>query len=185
MKGFWGKLSHIVAIGGQTFNAYGGLIPHQHQPKIAVGLSLAQFVIGQLQHSSNPDGTPATEPYKGPTAPPARFNCWLVLLGLLIAAPGLLFGQQKAFQVQAFKNAGESISLRWAFEYRDETLQGWRLYRGTETGSRTLIATGGPATRAFTTNMPGGSSRNYFYTVRPVSAAGTVGPGVEFLVTRK
>ena len=66
MTGFLAKLAHIIAIGGQVFTAYGGLIPAQHQGKVAIGLGLGQFVIGQLQHNSNPDGTPVTFPYKPP-----------------------------------------------------------------------------------------------------------------------
>lgn len=70
MRSFLARLAHAVAITGQVFNSYGGIIPQKHQGPVAVGIGLAQLVIGHLQHNSNPDGTPAALPFKPPVVPP-------------------------------------------------------------------------------------------------------------------
>lgn len=110
----------------------------------------------------------------------------LILFWSLFVTSLTVLGQAKTWEKETFKSTGDTIIFTWAWGYEDfSKIQGWRLYRATETGSKTVIATGGVSTREFRVGMPGGSTKKYFYTVRPVAANGSVGPGVEFVVNRK
>lgn len=68
---FVGTLAHTVAIGGHAFNTYGGLIPPHQQAKVAMGIGLAQLIVGRLQQTRNSDGTPQETAFRPPTAPPS------------------------------------------------------------------------------------------------------------------
>jgi hypothetical protein len=79
LVGYWNKLDSlykengmrfslnffIQAIGvvGQLANQFSNIIPPKAQAWVALALTTAQGVTGLLAHFSNPNGTPAAEPY--------------------------------------------------------------------------------------------------------------------------
>lgn len=52
-----------IAGSGHVINAASGLIPHEYQLPVGVGLVLAQNYITNLAHAYNPDGTKAEVAY--------------------------------------------------------------------------------------------------------------------------
>ena len=92
----------------------------------------------------------------------------------------------QTWKVEVSKTSGQSITFSWSWSGGDSNLSGWQLLRGTDLGSRTVIATGGPATRSLQATMPTGTTKKYFYVVRPIAKDGTnAGPGIEYVVNRK
>lgn len=55
-----------LAIAGTAFASFGGLLPVAIGAKIYVAISAAQAAVSVIAHSFNPDGTPATTPYRPP-----------------------------------------------------------------------------------------------------------------------
>jgi hypothetical protein len=55
----------------QLANEHGALVPAKYQWLLAIVVGVAQLVVSVKAHFSNPDGTPASEPYvtnEGPHA---------------------------------------------------------------------------------------------------------------------
>lgn len=66
MKSIWAKIAHGIAVAGQLITHNAEFIPAKAQPFVHVGLAVGQMIIGLLQHKTNPDGTPAKQPYVAP-----------------------------------------------------------------------------------------------------------------------
>lgn len=89
---------------------------------------------------------------------------------------------------EVWKTTGETITI--TFEYPDSIrIKEFRLLRSTETGSPTIVATGGPGIRKFSVTMPSSTTVRYYYRVRPVaytaSGGNNVGPACEELIVNR
>ncbi|MGC8792946.1 MAG: hypothetical protein ACP5U2_06110 [Bryobacteraceae bacterium] len=63
MKVSVNTILQILALAGQALNFTQDLVPAKGKIWVSVALSALQGAAGVLAHYSNPDGTPATEPY--------------------------------------------------------------------------------------------------------------------------
>lgn len=61
----WHMITQVVALAIQGANAIGGIMP-EHQQAIALVIGAIQAIMGALAHFTNPDGTPASQPFVKP-----------------------------------------------------------------------------------------------------------------------
>jgi hypothetical protein len=64
MKFSWNIVTQICGTVLQVINANSSVIPARYQAWVACALGVVQAISGLAAHFSNPDGTPATEPWK-------------------------------------------------------------------------------------------------------------------------
>lgn len=64
MKRWQTILTQVIATGAQALNLWANFIPDNIKIFIALGLGTAQLIGANMAHNSNPDGTPAAQPYK-------------------------------------------------------------------------------------------------------------------------
>lgn len=69
MKSIFQKVFQVVGTVGQIFNQFGGYVPAKYQGPVAIGIGIAQGVVGVIGHYYTPDGQKIT-----PVPPPPQVN---------------------------------------------------------------------------------------------------------------
>lgn len=59
MKSLFNKVFQSVALAGNVFVQYSDFIPPKVKAPVAVGIGVAQTIVGIIAHFYNPDGTKA------------------------------------------------------------------------------------------------------------------------------
>jgi len=60
----WGNTCHVAAIVAQGATAAIPFLPWEVKVPLMTGIAITQAVIGNAQQNANPDGTPASQPYR-------------------------------------------------------------------------------------------------------------------------